>query len=104
MTSDGTQDTAGGWLRIGILIVASFELMSAVSYLPYVMTSWAEMPKSGFIGLYLSFRILIFPALAAAAFVLAYRRRRLGLAALFAALPPALFLLGVLFAVTYYRT
>lgn len=102
MAPTDTQGTAGSALRIVILVVASLELMSAVTYLPYLMTSWAEMPKAGFIGLYLLFRILIFLAFAATAFVLAYRRRRLMLAAVLAALPPVLFLLGLLFALTYY--
>jgi hypothetical protein len=102
MAQGDSQGTAGGKLRLVILVVASFELMSAVTYLPYLMTSWDEMPKAGFLGLYLLFRILIVSALAMAAFVLAYRRQRLMLAAILAALPPALFLLGLLFAMTYY--
>jgi len=71
MAQGDTQGTTGGTLRVAILIVASLELMSAVTYLPYLMTSWAELPKAGFLGLYLLFRILVFPALAMAALVLA---------------------------------
>jgi len=96
MAPGSAQSTTGSWVRIVILIVASLELMSALTYLPLLLTSWAQLPKAGFIGLYLLLRVLIFPALAAAAFVLAYRHQRLRLAALLATVQPAVFVFGLI--------
>jgi len=85
---------AGNYLRAAIIVLAAFILLAWLSGLPGIARFGIEWDWS-VVGLSLFAEQLLFPALAAAAIVLAYLDRHLWLGAVFVALPPLNFLVSM---------
>ncbi len=83
-------------MRIAIFIATGLEIIAWVMRWPGLFASDLSGPFSPGYVAYLVVELLIFPALAIAALILAYRKERLRLAAVLAAIEPAFFFGGVI--------
>jgi len=83
-------------MRIAVFIASILEIIAWLFRLPALFRGDLSGPFSpGYVAL-LIVEFALYPALAVAAFILAYRRRWLRLAAVLAAVEPAIFFLGVI--------
>jgi hypothetical protein len=81
---------ARGNVAGAVIAVAVLGLLDWLSYWPSIVNFSDEFPGSGFEGVYAILKMIVLPVLGVAAIVLAIRRERLGLAAVFAVLPTLL--------------
>ncbi len=85
-----------GPIARAIIAIAGLALLDWLSYVPSVVKYWSDFPGPGFAGSMAIVQMLVLPAIAAAAIVLAWRGERLGLAAILALIPTIVFFLGVI--------
>jgi hypothetical protein len=78
-----------------IMAVAGVVLLKWASYLPSLALNWADFPGGGVTGGFEVAQIVLFPLLALAAIVLAWRNERFGLAAGLVAIPTIVDIIGI---------
>ena len=83
-------------MRVAIFIAAGLELIAWLMRWPGLFANDLSGPFSAGYVAFLAVEFVLYPALAIAALVLAYKNRRLTLAATLALIEPAIFLLGVI--------
>ena len=84
-----------GQIARAIMAVAGVVLLKWASYLPSLVLHWADFPAGGAAGWFEVAQIALFPLLAIAAIVLAWRNERLGLAAALVAIPTIVDIIGI---------
>ena len=83
-------------MRIAIFIAAGLEIVAWLMRWPGLFGNDLSGPFGATYAAFLAVELVVYPALAIAALILAYRNQRLRLAAILAAIEPAIFFLGVL--------
>jgi hypothetical protein len=82
-------------MRIAIFIAAGLEIVAWLMRWPALFGNDLSGPFGAGYVAFLLVELLIFPALAIAAFVLAYKHQRLRLAAILVLIEPVIFFLGM---------
>ena len=85
------------WYRATILFVAGFLVAYGIYALYTAATGWSALPANPIAILYFLLVLVVAPALAAWAFVLAWQDRELQLATILTAIPAAILLLRAAF-------
>jgi hypothetical protein len=85
------------WYRAVIMIASGFLAVWGVYAIYKAATGWSAWPSNLFVILYFLLVLVVAPALAAAAFALAWQNRNLQLATILTAIPAAVLLLRAAF-------
>ncbi len=86
--------TIRGYLTFAVVALAITALLGWVSMLPSVVNHWAGIPEPDLTGLYTVWQAFVLPVVACVAILLAWQRERIVIAAMLAALPTILGVLG----------
>jgi hypothetical protein len=84
------------WLRLLVLTAAGIVIALGLFSLYTAATQWTSLPTNPVVILYFFIMLIVLPALAVWAFLLAWQRRKPRLAAVLVAIPVAIMLLRAL--------